>query len=100
MPYNSFKKATCRFRLKCVLKFELHHAIQSAYLACITYVAYMYILPILLLCPAAGAREMLWLLIRRQVAAAAGRAGRRPGGAGRYACPGGAPASPYQGESA
>ena len=34
------------------------------------------------------------------VVAAAGRAGRRPCGQCLWACPGGAPGSPYQGESA
>ena len=72
------------------------------YIRCI----YMYILPILLLCPAAVPQ------VRRrskrnaaeaeleEAAAAAGRAGRRPGRAGRWNGPGGAPGSPYQGESA
>ena len=57
----------------------------------------MYILPTLLLCPAAGAKQML--LWQRGAGAAAGRAGWQPGGAGLWAGPGYAPGSPYPGES-
>ena len=68
--------------------------ITYVYLACITYVAYvihaifsmyyicciyMYILPILLLCPATGALEML--LLQRRLAAGLLRLQAGPGGA-------------------
>ena len=77
---------------------------------CTTYVAYiiyMYIVPILLLCPAAGAREMRRRRMRRgRLRAcrcwlpAAGRARRQACPGGGPSGPGGVPESPYPGESA